>query len=542
MISVDILQDEGLQKVVNTLISGMLPHRKYSPEYFASILNNTFSYVKLEEFSMEYYVLLKALNELNKIHSDFIDYAPMLTKNIFLGIVEVSADELLTNPCVRIKEYLDYNGLNTNFDNPSTREMAMQKIYSRCSELYDTCFNLEQPSNTAENFIPSYRAAFIAHMGFQSIRVQNAIITSSIQIGRRVYSGFSDWLSYASSSSAEINERLKDVEQQQSLMVVDTLEKVDDMSKELSSTFISIAPWGIPELDGDGIEAGTPILRHRLVVIVGSVNVGKSIFCKDTTTTAIINGNAKVLYMYGEGARAAVWGDLLVNYIYKKFHKFVTVQMLADEGSMDDEIKKIVDLAKIELYQSGTVALREAYSYDNLYQELEDDYKKYRFDVVIIDHSLALKSGGKTNMENVHNLAIACRDFKRKYPVCIIVTSHPSAAAKDFLSKDLKVPGDVAATKESSTLEAEADELFILRENETLIKQDLVALENKKRRNAPRLRENVLLSKMFDVCHFVYDESLQADSSRESLTAEQALRDIDAAYGEDSDDDDYYCL
>ena len=60
MISVDILQDEELQKVVNTLISGMLPHRKYSPEYFASILNNTFSYVKLEEFSMEYYVLLKA--------------------------------------------------------------------------------------------------------------------------------------------------------------------------------------------------------------------------------------------------------------------------------------------------------------------------------------------------------------------------------------------------------------------------------------------------------------------------------------------------
>ena len=67
MINIDIVADEELQKVVNVFISGMLPHANYNPDNFPSILSNTLSYVHLEEFSMEYYVLLKALDELNKI-------------------------------------------------------------------------------------------------------------------------------------------------------------------------------------------------------------------------------------------------------------------------------------------------------------------------------------------------------------------------------------------------------------------------------------------------------------------------------------------
>lgn len=137
------------------------------------------------------------------------------------------------------------------------------------------------------------------------------------------------------------------------LFVVDSLVKVAEMSNDLSKTFIPICPWGIPELDGDGITAGTPILRHRLVTVVGSVNVGKTMFCIDSAINVVLAGG-KVLYMYGEGAREQVWGKLLINYIYKKFGKFVTLPMLASEMDQPELIRRIIAMAKTEIYESGS--------------------------------------------------------------------------------------------------------------------------------------------------------------------------------------------
>lgn len=532
MLSIDILADEELQEVVNIFISGMLPHANYQPENFTSILKNVLSYVKLDEFSMEYYVLLKALYETDKIKLTSPDYRPALSKDIFSHVVSVSAEELVTNPCVRVKKYLEYEGMNSNLNIQTTRNSAMQKIYSRAMELYDKCFGMAFDSRNVENYLPAYKNAFIAHVGMQSVQAQNAIITGSLEVGKRVYSGFSDWLTYSIMMGNEIKKRIDDVEESSSTTIVDSLEIVTRMSEELKNSFIPIANWGIPELDGDGIEAGTPILRHRLVVVVGSVNVGKSMFCKDAATTVLLK-KKRVLYMYGEGAAANVWGDLLINYIYKRFSKYVTVPMLTNEEDQPEEIQRIIRIAKAELYTSGLLSLRKAYSYDTVYQELVDDYREHPFDLVIIDHSLALESSGKTNQENVHNLSIAARNFKREYPVCVLIASHPSAAAKEYLARGMRVPGDIATTKESSTLEAEADELFILRDNEVLAKQGLLALENKKRRNAPRLEENVFLKKCFDVCHFEYDVMYQSTSTKDTVNAEQALLELEAAYGED---------
>lgn len=539
MLDINILADEELKNTIDIFISGMLPHANYNADNFPSILKNTLSYIKLEEFSMEYYVLLKALSELNKIKISSTNYKPVMERSIFSHIVEVSVEDLITNPSIKIKQYLDYEGLNSNLAIQTTKELAMQKIYSRSMELYDRCMELKYSSDKVENYLPAYREAFIAHVGIQSIQAQNAIITGTLQVGRKVYSGFSDWLEYSKMMSTEIATRLEEVENMSSMTLVDSLEKVDRMGKELKESFIPIALWGIPELDGDGIEAGTPILRHRLVVVVGSVNIGKSMFCKDTATTVLLS-EKRVRYMYGEGAEAGVWGDLLVNYIYKKFGKYVTVPMLTQEEEQPEEIQRIIKLAKAEIYTSGNLGLRKAYHYDNLYDELVADYKESPFDLLILDHSLALEaSGKKTDKENVDALAVACRNFKREYPVCILIASHPSSAAKEYLAKDKRVPSDIAATRDSSTLEAEADELFILRDNEILEKQNLIALENKKRRNAPVLRENVILNKQFDVCHFGYDPTQQSTSAKDTTNAEQALLELQEAYDED---DEYYNL
>lgn len=537
MIYVNILEDEELQKVIKTFISALLPHKNFKKENFAEVLQAITSYIKLEEFSMEYFVLLSAITELNRINLS-VNNVPYLTKDIFSDIVEISVEDLINNNSVRIKEYLEHEGVNSNLSVQTNKEAAMQRLYSRSMDLYTECFDMAVPTNEAISYLPAYKSAFLARVMLDSANIQSTIIIKGCWIGKTFYSGYQECLEYLTHFTNVINERLNDVENDSSLYVVDSLEKIEEMDKALKDAFTPIAYWGIPELDGNDIIPGTPILRYSMTVIVGSVNMGKSMFCKDASIQVVMQ-NYRVVYMYGEGSREEVWAGLLINYIYKKFQKFVTTQMLIEEESQPEEIQKIIRLAKVELYESGAVSLREAYDYDLVYEQVMDDYKKHNFDLLIIDHSLALKSNGKTSSENVHNMSIALRNVKRKIPIAIIVASHPSAAAKEYMGREGKIPSEVSTTRESSTLEAEADFLYILRSNAILEKQGLIALEDKKRRRAAHLQEQVILTKMFDVCHFEYDPARQATEELDRIDAESALLEMEQAYKDDDLEDAY---
>lgn len=532
MIYVNMLDDEELQRVIKTFLSGLLPHEKFEKECFVEILQSLTSYIKLEEFQMEYYVLISALTELNKVNIS-VQTTPLLTREIFSDIVEVSVEELITNQSVRMKEYLDHQGLQTNFAIQTVKEDAMQRLYSRSMDLYDECFEMAIPSSAVLSYMPAYKAAFVARTMLDLGAMQGTIIVKGAWIGKRFYNGYLDSLEYVTSFTATVNERLNDVENTASLFNVDSLEKIDEMNKSLKQAFMPICNWGFPPIDGDGVTVGTPILRHRLVVIVGSVNVGKSMFCKETAATVALNGG-KALYMYGEGTKDEVWSGILINYIYRKYGKFVTTNMLVDRESQPEEIQKIIKMAEIELMESGAISFREAYNYDTFYEEVMNDYKRKNFDLLIVDHSLALASSGKTASENVYNLAEAARNLKRKLPICILIASHPSAECKSAMARDAKIPSEVTSTRESQNLEAEADDLFILRSNDIMEKQNLIGLETKKRRGAPHLHDNVILQKMYDVYHFDYDPARQAADELDNLDAEQALLEMEQAYHEDN--------
>ena len=238
--------------------------------------------------------------------------------------------------------------------------------------------------------------------------------------------------------------------------------------------------------------------------------------------------------MYGEGQDHIVYSNILVNYIYKKYHIFVTTQMIADPEGQPDEVQKVIQIAKLELIESKLLSMTPAFSYETVYTELENNYNELKFDVVIIDHSLALLGDIKQSKTNVDTLAIDCRNFKRNYPVCVIVCSHLSAAAKEYVNKDMRVPPEISCTRDSSSLDAEADDIYILRDNDTLFKQELIAIENKKRRNAKRLNEFIILRKMFDVAHYVYNEEDQSSNKKDELRMEEALQEMEKAYSDDS--------
>ncbi len=520
--------------VANTFISAALPHKNYNPGMFSTVMDCVFSYIKLEEFNMEYYTLLSVLNQMNQIALGLVDYKPYATKEIVKQIVEDNAFDLTINSFVRMKEFLDSEAMDSDLSNGVVREKAAEIIYSRTIELYDNCFVLAQESDSIINSMPLYKSAFLRKAGEDTVKLQGKILVGQIRIGRETYGGSEDWLRYTSLASIEIRNRIDDIDNANNVVSIKSLSDVQKIQEDLRMTFIPVCLWGIPDLDDE-----TPLLRNKLYSIVASAGVGKTMLCIHTVVR-VLRAGYRVLFMYSENTEAQVWALIIVNYVWQEYGKFITPDMVKNPDDYGDEVSKVIRMSIMSTMESGNINLREAYHYDNLGEELVADYNRIKFDVLVVDHSLALLEGPRsTKKENIDKLSVCLRNFKRNYPVCVLVTSHPSSEARYYLQRDQDVPKDVPTTRESQTLEAESDMCIILRENETLRLQNLIQIEVHKRRARP-ITYRITMKKFFDVCGFVYDESLQGGDFQEVLDADQAIASLEAQYGEG--DDSLYTL
>lgn len=185
-----------------------------------------------------------------------------------------------------------------------------------------------------------------------------------------------------------------------------------------------------------------------------------------------------------------------------------------------------------QLVTQKLLILVESFNYATCFDEINNLYQTTSFDALIIDHSCALSGtiDDGSLKAKIDKLSRDVRVFRKKNAVCIIVSSHPSVLAKEALMRDREVTE--SPTKGSQDLSTDSDEVYILRENETLKKQGLLKLENYKRRGAAKFIEPVILQKKFEVSCFIYDESKQAIDSIMELDREQALAALEA----DSDD------
>ena len=534
MISINLIEDEDLQDVLKKFISGLLPHKNYNSTFFSNILHSVFKYIHLEEMCMEYYVLFKVLNDLNKIKSLHTEYTPSLTKVTLSNVISNQIADEIVNPILGVKAWLRYEHLEDNLEIETVRQEACAKVYNRCMELFDECFSMEESSADVINYLPSLKAAFIAHSCNQALGAQVRIIQSQYRLGKNMYSGYADWLKYTSRITSEINERLNAADEE-SIVQVDSLDKANTLLNTLKEQFIPLANYGIPEIDGEDAFSGTPMLRHRFVVVVGNENIGKSMFAKDQAINLILEGH-KVLYMCGENAANKMYSELLVNYIWKKYNYFVTPAHIQNIEDCPEHIRKVINLSMANLIDSKSLILRDSYSYDNLYTELVADYEKFNCDAFIIDHSFALSGGydGDNGKRNIDLLSESIKNFRKYYPVFCLVLSHPSTNAKEMIAKDKKI--EYSATKGSTNLSTDADDVFVLRDNETLRKEGLIAIENTKRRDADRLNDNIILRKMFEVSHFEYDAKYQAKAASLSIGTDAALHSLEEMYNFNDDE------
>lgn len=531
MLKFNLQEDEVLRTAINRFLSSLLPHENFDTQFFTENLSIVLKYVHLDEFKMEHYFLVAALADLNKIKVATNSFEPRLTEDTFQKIVSASISSVISRPELGVTEWLQYEGLDTNLTIPSVRDEVCQKVFVRCVELYRECYKMAVPSDQVMNGEPELRAAFIAHVGTQSINTQMEIVQGKLRLGRKTYSGFSDWLSYTKKMTVEIDNRLSESESQNT-MKIDSLEGSYELLRSLQDLLVPIADYGIPELD-----QYTPILRHRLVVVVGKENIGKTKFAIDKAVNVIM-ADGKVAYMCGESVKASIFADVMINFIYKTYGIIIRPEHLTAPEACPDDVRKMIGMSVDLMVTNGSLVLCDAFNYATLQSEMENLYDQTKFDMIVIDHSCALVGtyGDGSLSAKVEHLAYVCRDFKKKFPVCVMVTSHPSSLAKDSAKKGNATQD--SPTKGSQNLSTEADEVLYLRDNETLIKQNLILLENTKRRNAGRIVEPVILQKKFEVNAFIYDASLQKGESKLGLEREQALDDLDKMLGTDEDDED----
>lgn len=525
MLNINIQEDELLKNSIDKMISGLLPHDKYDSKLYPDILNKITQLIKPEDTYGEYCVLLKILTEHKRIGTVYSSYDYMVTRDAVLSALDANITELVRSQDVNIGQVLTDAGMDSNIAIESVFDNACSFLYNQVLVLYDQCFELGVSSLEALSYYPAYKTAFVNNIANSSLLNQATILRDSAFIDRKVYHGAEDWLTYLNNVEHLITSRISDDDD--GTINVNDVDKGFDLMEECYGMFEPLANYDIPLLD-----EGTPMMRHRLALIVGNENVGKTSFAINWTNNLIMNGH-KVLYMCGETLPAKVYSMLLVNYIQKTQNIYIDRQAIATRGALSEEQQRIVNVANAEYSALGAIRFKKALQYDTLYDELKAEYDKEPFDAIFIDHSCALKGRGDL-YENIGKLAMHARNFKNDFPVYIGILSHLSSSAKDILNRGKQLTSNTA--KGNSSLDGEADEVFVLSSTEALQSKGQLMLTVTKRRDAARLTEPIILIKKFEACTFFYDPTIQ------NINDELNTDDLNTLTELYDDDDDEYLL
>ncbi|GAA0101713.1 hypothetical protein UT300012_24280 [Paraclostridium bifermentans] len=529
MLHIDVQSDDLLQENLNKVISGLLPHDKYEPKLFTDLLTSIFKLINLEEFHGEYYVLMDSLKVLTELKLASKHYTPRLTREFLESNLQSNISMLVRNPLVRVGEMLALEGHDTNLELQETFSTAASLLYNKTLELYDDCFELEKDSNDAYTFIPALKSSFVMHTAEMSLRTQAMILNGSVRMGRQVYSGPADWMTYMEDMNLEVKRRISD--EGEGYMIVDSMEKSNKLMEDVKASSIPLGNYGFPPID-----SSTPMLRHRLVIVSAKENTGKTKFLVNCSNTLMRNGHT-VAIMSGETTFGKMHAQLISNYMYQEFGIRVTPEEIAKIDEIDDDgLRRQINIARAKIVESKNLILLESLKYKDLYTQLVNMYERNPFDALFIDHSYALKGNGPA-YDNQGMLALAVREFKNRYPVMIMVLTHLSSDAKDQLLRGKQV--ESSPTKGSAALSTEADEIFILFDNENLRKQGLLGIQNYKRRDAELLVTPMVVRKQFDVSAFVWDEKLQNTLNPQVQQLDKILDNYGSEDDDDEDDDDY---
>lgn len=524
---INLLEDTELCEVLDHLISGLLPHENYDSTMFSTIVSAIFSYVKLDEMEMEYYVLGALIQNFYLIKVEHSDAVFNLTRPLVEQTLTNRIPEIIRREEVGMSKWLESNGLRFDLDDSLVIEDAKVRLYQSTMELFDRAYALAIDSKEALTVLPSYKSLFIAHAARKSVEAQVHILEGSYRVGRKVYTGSEDWMRFSEDTAKEIKKRT-DNESKEGI-TLDDVSKSDDLLDELVASQIPLCDYGISVLDDK-----TPILRHRLVVIAADENVGKTTVAV-AQIARLLQKKRKVFVMCGETSSALYYAMILNSYIYLTSGVFISIELLGKRHEMTDQQHAFFERAVQEINGNKLLRLEDELSYEGLYEELVTHREKFEFDAIYIDHSKAL-TGKADERTNISMLAVNARRFKKKFPVYVCILSHLSVLAHKSVAEGEKVKDSPTAGGRS--LSNEADEIFVLSKNDTLTKQSLLSMQVYKRRLAESVTQLLYLKMKWHVRYYEFNENEQAGFKESAGDAVEAMNRAISIYGSDEDGDD----
>lgn len=525
--------NDDLKEVLDSLISGMLPHSNYDPSLLLDIEKIILRYIKVEEMDLEYLVFMNIVDSIKKVYLGIDStFTPKITRDSLNAILETDLVRFVSTEGYKYKSWFEVRGVPSDFTNSLSLEQAASKLYNEVLDLYERCFDKEIPSSEALSYSVAYRAAFMDSIAESTITTQAEIIRNGVWYNREFYKSSEDWIKYMDKLVSDLNNRLND-DSNEDTKAINSLDKGIELLNKARLSNKKITNYGMPQLD-DFI----PVSTNRICVICSKEGVGKTTYCTYLANNAI-KDRKKVLFMVGESDPNSIYVSVLQNFIYKEFGAFISVRDIVNSEDAPEEIQKIINLGVSKLAELGLFHYRSSYTYETVYQELVADYEKYKFDLVIIDHSAALLSSGKLKgeKEQIDNLAVSLRNFKNRYGVGIVVTSHFSVNAQTELTKFGRIY-DNSPTRGSSVLSKEADDILILTVNEKLEKQSMRAFQVFKRRGTSKASVGTIIMKvLFNCGEWLFDPKLQSNDGFDELEVSAAINNIEAIYDDPSSDD-----
>lgn len=524
-------KDEQLCDHLNHVLSGLLPHIGYQPSTFSVLYPTLSTVLPYSETRGLYFAFYTVLEKFFKLQSsvEADSYQVNIARDRFAVALTNNLPDLILEPQMMVSEIMSEEGKSGDISIPTIQNEAMGVIYEKTLALYDTCYELEQSYEDAMAYIINLRDSMKANIIDTGIKMQRAIVSTGYKYGRKNYRGASGWIEFSQQLVREVSEL--DAATNDDL-TCDNLEMLGDIERQTVAMSEGIAEYGVPQLDDR-----TPILHHRFVVLVAKENVGKTQVVTHMIAS-VIRAGGRPFFACGESQPNAMFMRIVSSFIYQEYGMYFTDADMVGEGlaALSEEDYKIVQTAKARCASSGMV-ISNSLEYDNVLATFTRAFHN-GCNAFFIDHSQSLRGRkGRKIGELVTNLALDCREFKNNYPVYVCLTSQPSTNLKDILQKGVDKDIQQSPTAQSATPAQEADELFILNDNDYYRKQNILQWIVYKRRGAPK-PSPFFVKKLFHVAAYQYDPNLQGGDNLDAEDMEMLLTSIGTSIDDNDPDSD----
>ena len=522
-------QDEVLCETLNHVLSGLLPHEKYNPESFSMLYPTLVGVMDRDAARGLYFVFFVVLEKYYSLQTavNADDFKINITKERFEHALANNLPDLILEPNLEVQRLMNEEGKSGDISIPTVQNEAMGVVFAKAMALYDVCYDLAQTYEDSMAYIVDLKDNLKANIIETGMQMQRAIMSTGLRYGRKFYRGTSGWVEFSQQLVREVSELNSNTQDD---LVCDSLDVLTAVEGRAVSMTTALAKYGIPQLDDK-----TPMLCNRLMVLVAKENTGKTKVIIHLIASLIRAGVAPYLAC-GETKPSLMFMQIVSSYIYQEYGMYFETRDLSGEGfaALSPQDKEIVQLCKARVAQSGVI-ISDSLEYDNVLPAFTEAFTK-GCRAFFVDHSQSLRGRkGRKIGDLVTSLALDCREFKNTYPAFVCVTSQPSTNLKDSLQREQTTDIQQSPTAQSSSLSQEADELFILSENDYLRKQNLLQWLTFKRRDAERPAP-FYIRKLFHVASYLYDPNLQGGDVMDDdmMASLQSALDINI----DEDDDD----